>query len=96
MSNDFKPLTDPFKFRMVITLLLIPAMLVAMFKRPIFQKANKLILVGVVVVGMFFNAQAIYSAFPIVSESKSFPIGPPSLLSHQVYLPFFWRFLLIK
>ncbi len=95
LSNEFKPQIEPAKFRLIITALISPAILYFLFKKPIFQKLTKIVLVTVIIIGFFLNTQAIYSAFPIASESKSFPYGPGTFFSN-VYVPLFWRFLLIQ
>lgn len=95
LSNEFKPQINPTQFRIIITLLVSPAILYFIFKKPIFQKMVRAILIGVVIVGFFLNTQAIYSAFPIASEAKSYPYGPGTFFS-GAYIPFFWRFLLIQ
>ncbi|MDP3758605.1 MAG: hypothetical protein Q8Q86_02705, partial [Candidatus Daviesbacteria bacterium] len=95
LSNEFKPQIEPMKFRFIITLLVSPAILYFLFKKTIFLKLTKIVLVGVIIGGFFLNTQAIYSAFPIASESKSFPYGPGTFLS-GAYLPLLWRFLLIQ
>lgn len=95
LSNEFKAQIDPMKFRLLISLLATPAILYFLFKKSILEKLVKIVLIGVIIVGLFLNTQAIYSAFPIASESKSFPYGPGTFLS-SIHLPFFWRFLLIQ
>ncbi len=95
LSNEFKPQIEPMKFRLLISLLVSPAVFYFLFKKPVFQKLTKIVLVGVIIAGFFLNSQIIYSAFPIASESKSYPYGPGTFLS-GAYLPFFWRFLLIQ
>lgn len=93
LSNEFRPLTDPLKFRIIISLLLSPAFLYLLFKNLLFEKLAKVTLIIVVVVGLFLNAQAIYSAFPLASAHKSLPIGPGNFLS-QIHLPVIWRLFL--
>ncbi|MBI2196437.1 glycosyltransferase family 39 protein [Candidatus Daviesbacteria bacterium] len=95
LSNEFKPQIEPAKFRFIITMLVSPAIFYFLLKKTVFLRITKIVLVSVIVVGFFLNTQAIYSAFPIASESKSFPYGPGTFLS-GAYLPFFWRFLLIQ
>ena len=93
LSNEFRPLTQPFKFRMIVAVLLLPIICFHLFNKPIFEKLAKLVVVGVIIAGLFLNAQAIYSAFPIASASKSFPMGPTTFLS-EIHLPVIWRLFL--
>ncbi len=95
LSNEFKPQIEPMRFRLLISLLVSPAILFFLFKKTVFQELTRIVLVGVIITGLFLNSQVIYSAFPIASESKSYPFGPGTFLS-GAYLPFFWRFLLIQ
>lgn len=95
LSNEFKSQIDPMQFRIIITLLISPAVFYYLFNKSFFQKLTKIVLIGVIIVGIFFNTQAIYSAFSIASESKSFPIGPGTFLN-KLYLPILGRFLLIQ
>lgn len=95
LSNEFKPQIEPVKFRLIIAALISPAIFFFLFKKPILQKLVKIVLVGVIIMGFFLNTQAIYSAFPIASEAKSFPYGPGTFFSNA-YIPLLWRFLLIQ
>lgn len=95
LSNEFRPMTPPFQFRLIVFFLLLPSICYSLFKIPLFKKANKVVLVAVAIVGLFLNTKAIYSFFPIVSASKSFPIGPGNFLS-EIHLPIIWRLFLIK
>ena len=93
LSNEFRPEIEPMKFRFLTTLLLTPIILFTLIKKPVFEKISKIIIVGVIITGLFLNSKAIYSAFPIKSASKAFPIGPGTALN-EIHLPFIWRFLL--
>lgn len=95
LSNEFKPQIEPVKFRLIITALVSPAIFYFLFKKPALQKLTKIVLVGVIITGFFLNTKAIYSAFPIASEAKSFPYGPGTFFSNA-YMPLLWRFLLIQ
>ena len=95
LSNEFRALTEPFNFRLIIGFLTLPSVLLFLFDKPLFEKLTRVVLIGVVVVGFFLNSQAIYSAFPIASASKSFPIGPGNFLS-EIHLPLIWRFFLVE
>ena len=95
LSNEFRPLTEPFRFRIIVAFLLLPIICFHLFDKPIFEKLAKLVIVGVIIVGLFFNTQAIYSAFPIASASKTFPMGPTTVLS-EVHLPIIWRLFLVE
>lgn len=95
LSNEFRPLTEPLKFRIIVGTLVAPAVLSFLFKKGVFETATKLVLIVVIVVGLLLNSQAIYSAFFVASEHKLLPIGPGTFLS-EVHLPILWRFFLIR
>lgn len=95
LSNEFRPMVEPFKFRLGVFLLVLPAISYSLFKMPLFKKINRIFLIGVIIGGLFLNTKAIYSFFPIVSASKDFPIGPGNFLS-EIHLPLIWRLFLVK
>ncbi len=95
LHNAFRPTTPPNVFRAVMFLSLIPALIDLAWKKPWTKKISRAVLICVFVLGAFWNAKYIYSAFAIRCESISCPIGPSTKLS-EIRLPFFWRFLIPK
>lgn len=95
LSNDFISQVKPLPFRLIVALLTLPVVLNYFFPSSNLLKLAKLVLLMVVIVGLFFNAQYIFSAFPLISQSKSFPIGPGNALS-DFHLPLIWRVLSIR
>jgi hypothetical protein len=56
---------------------------------------SRLIIVGVVVVGLWFNIKYIYNAYELDCESKTCSMVPTTVLS-RIYYPFIWRLFVLK
>lgn len=94
LVNSFRPNITPMNFRLIFSLLCLPALLNAIFKKDYLRKLTRLVLVTVIVVGVYFNAAYIYNIFELKCENKSCPIGPSTKLS-TIHFPFIWRWLVL-
>ncbi|MDD4026874.1 MAG: glycosyltransferase family 39 protein [Candidatus Shapirobacteria bacterium] len=95
LANDFRPTTPPNVYRIVYFIALIPSLLSFLNKSTLAKKISRWILIVFVILGFYFNAKYIYSAFEIRCENKTCPFSQSTLLS-KTKLPFFDRFLLPK
>lgn len=94
LHNAFRPTTDPNVFRMVYLLLVSPSLINMIWPKEILKNVSRVLLVGVILAGAYFNAKYIYSAFSIDCESITCPMGPSTWLS-EIRIPFFWRWLTV-
>lgn len=94
LVNAFRPNITPFNFRLIFSLLLLPALLNSIFKKNYLGKLTRLVLVIIIAVGMYFNTIYIYNIFELKCESQSCPIGPSTKLS-TIHFPFIWRWLIL-
>lgn len=94
LVNAFRPNVSPMNFRIIFSLLMLPSLLDSVFKRSYLEKINKLLLVLIIVVGMYFNIIYIYNVFELKCESQSCPFGPTTKLS-TINFPFFWRLFVL-
>ena len=94
LVNAFRPNITPFNFRLIFSLLLLPALLNSIFKKNYLGKLTRLVLVIIIAVGMYFNTIYIYNIFELKCESQSCPIGPSTKLS-TIHFPFIWRWLVL-
>lgn len=94
LVNPFRPNITPANFRLIFFLLLLPILLKTIFNKEIFGKLNKLILISIIVVGIYFNVIYIYNIFELKCESQTCPMGPSTKLS-TINFPFIWRWLVL-
>lgn len=94
LSNPFRPDTTPFIFRLIISSLLAPSLLYTVINREVLLKISRILIVGVIVIGFYFNSKYIYNQFEITCESTSCPFGPSTALS-SIHFPFIWRWFVL-
>lgn len=94
LVNPFRPNIPPMNFRIIFSLLLLPALLNLIFARNIFEKLTKIILILVIIVGIYFNVIYLYNIFELKCESQSCPLGASTRLS-TIRFPFIWRWLVL-
>jgi hypothetical protein len=58
------------------------------------KKISRIIIVGVVIVGMWWNIKYVYNAYELNCESKTCPMVPATKLS-SLYYPFIWRLFVL-
>lgn len=94
LVNAFRPEMMAQKFRYIFSLLLLPSITRSIFKVGWLKVISKLIIIGVVVVGMWWNVKYIYNAYDLACESKTCPMVPTTVLS-RLHYPFIWRFFVL-
>ncbi|MDO8573426.1 MAG: glycosyltransferase family 39 protein [Candidatus Daviesbacteria bacterium] len=94
LVNAFRPNVSPMNFRIIFSLLMLPSLLNSIFTRSYLEKINKLFLILIIAVGMYFNIIYIYNVFELKCESKTCAFGPTTKLS-TVNFPFFWRWFVL-
>jgi hypothetical protein len=90
LSNDFRPNVLPMNYRLIFSGLMAPSLLQPVLNRHWLKKFSQGIIIGIVVIGIYFNSKYIYNVFQINCENKTCPWGPATNLS-SVYFPVFWR-----
>lgn len=94
LVNPFRPNIPPMNFRIIFSLLLLPALLHSIFNKSFFEKLTRVILVAIIIVGIYFNVVYIYNIFELKCESQFCPIGPSTKLS-TIHFPLIWRWLVL-
>ncbi len=92
LHNAFIPTTSTGMYKAVLILLAIPFAWFEIFQKEMFINARKYFLVGILAVGLLFNARYIYSVFSIRCDSITCPIQQEMFLS-SLKLPILWRLL---
>lgn len=91
LVNAFRENIYPSNFRLLFSSLIAPSILNELFPKKFFEKAAKIIIVGVIIVGTYFNVLYVYNQFEITCESQTCPFGPTTKLS-TIHLPLIWKF----
>jgi 4-amino-4-deoxy-L-arabinose transferase-like glycosyltransferase len=88
VHNDFRPTTPSLVFRLTYLLAVLPSLAYMIWKNDLYKRLSKAAIVLFFILGIYFNAKYIYSAFPIKCESKTCPIGESTILSKAQLPPF--------
>lgn len=94
LANAFRPDALPTTYRLVFSGLMLPSLVRFVFDKDWLEKLCRLVIVGVVVVGIYFNVVYIYNVFELTCESKSCPFGPSTELS-SLHFPIIWRWFVL-
>jgi 4-amino-4-deoxy-L-arabinose transferase-like glycosyltransferase len=94
LVNAFRPNISSAAYRLVFSGLLAPSLVDMIFGKNWLKKISQLIIVGVVVVGMWWNVKYIYNAYELACESKTCPMVPSTILS-SLHYPVIWRFFVL-
>lgn len=94
LSNPFRDNVQPLQYRITFSLLMLPPLMRTIFENGFLEKISKIVIIGVIIVGIYMNVVFVYNAFEIICESKSCPIVPSTKLS-VLHFPFIWRFLVL-
>ncbi len=94
LANAFRDNVHPSDYRNILSLLFVPSIIKTFFENKIIDKICKTFIIGIIIVGIYFNVIYIYNAFEIECESISCPIVPSTKLS-TLHFPFFWRFMVL-
>lgn len=94
LVNAFRSNIHPEQYRNMMILLLTPSILHSIFNTERLKNIAKLTLIGIITVGMYFNAQYIYSEYDITCENITCPFVPTTSLS-TLHFPIIWRFFAV-
>ena len=94
LMNAFRPTTPPNTFRITFLLAVLPSLAYYVWKKKWMLSLSKIIIVGFLILGVWYNVKYIYNAFEIRCESMSCGFSESSKLS-EVRVPFFWRYLVV-
>ena len=94
MVNAFRPNVTSDTFRLVFSGLLAPSLVNMIFNKDWLRVVSKVVIVGVVVVGMWWNVKYIYNAYELDCQSKTCPMVPSTILS-SLHYPVIWRFFVL-
>jgi 4-amino-4-deoxy-L-arabinose transferase-like glycosyltransferase len=81
LVNAFHPGISATKYRVALTALMLPATMYTIFNKDIFQKLSRVVIIGIVFVGMAMNSTYIYLAYEVECQNKVCPIVPSTTLS---------------
>lgn len=94
LTNAFRQNISPETLRLTITSALAPSLIYSVFPKKWLMKLSKIVIIGVMVVGMWWNIRYIYNAYEIECQSKTCPMVPSTFLS-EIHYPIIWRFLVL-
>jgi len=95
LVNAFRPDVSPGAYRFSFSSLMLPSLANTIVNKDWLMVISRLIIVGVVVVGLWFNVKYIYNAYELDCQSKTCSMVPTTALS-RVYYPFIWRLVVLK
>lgn len=95
LVNAFHPNVEPMQYRAIFSGLLLPSLINSIFNIQFLQNLSKIIILGIIILGMYFNIFFIYNAFELNCQSKSCPIVPSTLLS-EMHFPLISKFLQLR
>ena len=94
LVNAFRPNVDPNTFRYIFSALLLPSLADWVFNNKWLKRLSRIIIVGVVAVGMWWNIKYIYNAYELTCENKTCPMVPTTALS-RLHYPIIWRIFVL-
>jgi len=94
LVNAFRPNISPFFYRVTLSGLLFPSLTRTVFEKKFVEKLCKLVIIGIVIVGVYLNVIYIYNRFELECENISCPFNPSTNLS-SIHFPFVWRFFVL-
>jgi hypothetical protein len=94
LMNAFRPTTPPNTFRIVFLLAMIPSLAYYLWKKKWLLSLSRIVIIGFLVLGVWYNVKYVYNSFEIRCESITCPFGKGNFFS-EMKLPFLWRFLVI-
>jgi len=95
LVNPFHPNIDPFYYKLIIFLFLLPSLLYLIFKKNFLKLLTRYLIMAAVIVGLFLNVKYVYNSFEIECQSRSCPLVESTRLS-ELRFPFVWRFLVMN
>lgn len=94
LVNAFRPNIMPLNYRVIFSALMLPSLLRILNDNRFIKKVCRMITVGIIIVGMYFNSIYIYNAYEIACENKTCPFVPVTKLS-TIHFPIIWRFFVL-
>jgi len=94
LVNAFRPNVSPAQYRFVFSSLMLPSVVNTIFVKKWLTNLSRLLIVGIIIVGVWFNIKYIYNAYEIECQSITCPMVPTTSLS-RVYFPFLWHFMVL-
>lgn len=94
LVNAFRPNVMSGTYRLVFSGLLAPSLLNSIFRKDWLKKISRAVIVGVTVVGMWWNVKYVYNAYELACESQTCPMVPTTVLS-TLHYPFIWRLFVL-
>ncbi len=94
LVNAFRPNVVSGVYRLTFLALIAPSLLNTIFNKSWIKKVSQAVIIGIVIVGMWWNVKYVYNAYELNCESKTCPMVPSTILS-SLHYPFFWRFFVL-
>ncbi len=94
LVNAFRPNVTPETYRLTISSLLAPSLANTIFNKNWLKKISQIVIIGIVIVGMWWNVKYIYNAYEIECQSIVCPMVPTTILSNLHY-PVIWRLFVL-
>lgn len=91
VSNAFRPDVYALDYKIIFSLLILPSLVYTIYKFGWLENLSRVLVIGVIVIGIYYNVIYVYNQFELVCESKSCEFGPQTALS-QIHFPIIWRF----
>ncbi len=95
LVNAFRPNVMQGTFRATILTLLAPSLLNSVFNKKVFKVISRAVIIGVVVVGMWWNIKYVYNAYEVECQNKICPMVPTTTLS-SIHFPLVWRLFVLS
>lgn len=91
-ATPFYPNVKPMMYKVWMVLAITPGILEFVFKKEIFRKLNKIIMIIIIIAGIVWNSTLIYRYFGLVCEGIVCPMVPSTTLS-SIGFPAIWKLL---
>lgn len=95
LVNAFRPNVTQEAFRVSMLTLLAPSLLDSVFRKKVFKVLSRAVIIGVIVIGMWWNIKYVYNAYEIECENKICPMVPVTPLS-AIHFPLVWRLFVLS
>jgi 4-amino-4-deoxy-L-arabinose transferase-like glycosyltransferase len=93
LVNAFRPNVSPLEYRLLFSALISPG-LAEFLQLRYARQVCQYVLVGIVIVGIYFNTIYVYNQFELTCESITCPFGPQTFLS-TVHIPVIWKLMVL-
>lgn len=89
-STPFYPNVRPVAYKVWMALAITPGLLAFVFKKEIFRKLNKIVMIIIVLAGIIWNSTLIYRYFGLKCQAIVCPMVPSTILS-SIGFPEIWK-----